>query len=303
MQLFLLHEADYAIGKMARQTAFAGKDYEKSPEGAEDILGKLTAEETMAYYKSILTRSKLLIVVVGEIDKAVLQQKIHSMLAAIPAGKPFTLKKEMYAPKQHSFKAEKKDLATNYIQAVTSGPTPGSADYNAFRLAMNIFYDRNFLEVRSNNGLSYAPYSYFAGSSTSYSGVGVSTTEPDKYIAVVNDLINKTKTKGFTNDEVKNWKTTYITDFYYKQETNSAQASSLAANEILYNNWHRSLTLKDDIKKVTVADVNNAFNKYITNLTWVYQGDPAKVNSSLYTQGYNAKEKLPKSKMNNLKKN
>jgi hypothetical protein len=30
--------------------------------------------------------------------------------------------------------------------------------------------------------------------------------------------------------------------------------------------------------------MNNAFKKYFNNITWVYQGDPKKVNAVLYTQ-------------------
>lgn len=62
-------QPDYAIGKMAKETAFSGKNYAKSPEGTEATVSKLTAEETKAYYQSILTKSRLLIVVVGEIEK------------------------------------------------------------------------------------------------------------------------------------------------------------------------------------------------------------------------------------------
>ena len=43
--------------------------------------------------------------------------------------------------------------------------------------------------------------------------------------------MEKTK-KGFTEEEVRNMKTTYITSQYYKEETNAAQANSLAANEV-----------------------------------------------------------------------
>lgn len=292
-------QPDYAIVKMAKETAFSGKNYAKSPEGKEATVSKLTAEETKAYYQSILTKSRLLIIVVGEIEKNMLEEKIKAMLATIPRGKPFILKREMYSPRQNTFKSEKKDLATNYIQAVTGAPLPGTADFNAFNLGMRIFYDRNFLEIRTNNGLSYAPYSYFDGGLTPSANIGVSTTEPDKYINVVKNLIDKTKKGGFTKEEVKNMKTTYITDFYYRQETNSAQASSLAANEILHNNWRRALTLNDELKKISVEDVNNAFNKYITNLTWVYQGNPAKVNQQLYT----GKSKLPPSKVTKSKAN
>ena len=294
-------QPDYSISKMARETAFTGKDYAKSPEGTEAILNQLTPEETKAYYKSILTKSRLLIVVVGDIDKTILEQKIKIMLAAIPAGKPFVLKKEMYSPSQNTFKTEKKDLATNYIVGVTGAPNTGTPDFNAFLLGMRIFYDRNFLEVRTNNGLSYAPYAFFSGGLTSSANIGVSTTEPDKYIGVVKSLISKTKKEGFTEDELKNMKSTYITGFYSRQETNDAQASSLASNEVLHSNWRRSLTLNDDLKKVTVADVNKVFNKYIKNLTWVYQGNPSKVDPTLYTS--DAKVQLPPSKVTKTKIN
>jgi zinc protease len=295
-------QPDYAISQFAKQVAFAGKNYAKSPEGIEATVSKLTAAETKAYYASILIKSRLLIVVVGEIDKDVLEKNIKVMLASIPAGKPFILKKEMYSPTKNTFNAVKKDYATNYIQAVTGAPLPGSSDYNAFTLAMRIFYDRNFLEIRTNNGLSYAPYSYFDGGLSPSANIGVSTTDPNKYIGVVDNLVNKTRRQGFTPAEVNNMKTTYITYFYYRQETNSAQAASLASNEVLHNNWHRSLTLNDDLKKVTLQDVNNSFNKYVTNLTWVYQGDPAKANSQLFTS-VKSKEKLPASKVKLEKKN
>ncbi|HUS01034.1 MAG TPA: pitrilysin family protein [Chitinophagaceae bacterium] len=295
-------QPDYAIGQYARQVAFAGKNYAKSPEGTEATVSKLTVAETKAYYRSLLSKSRMLIVVVGEIEKDILEKRINDMLAAIPAGKPFILKKEMYAPAKNSFSAQKKDYATNYIQAVTGGPLPGTPDYNAFTLAMRIFYDRNFLEIRTNNGLSYAPYSYFDNGLSPSSNFGVSTTDPNKYIGVVNNLINKTKKQGFTPDEVRNIKTTYITNFYYRMETNSAQAASLASNEVLHNNWRRALTLNNDLKGISVQDLNSAFGKYIKNLTWVYQGDPAKADPVLFTST-NQKAKLPPSKVKVQKKN
>lgn len=289
-------QPDYAISKYARSVAFAGKNYAKIPEGTEETVKALTAAETKAYYTSILTKSRLVIVVVGDIDRSDLEQKINGMLKAIPAGKPFELKKETYVPAKNSFVSEKKDFATNYIQAVSGGPLPGTADYNAFTLAMRIFYDRNFLEVRTNNGLSYAPYTYFDNGLSPSSNIVVSTKDPNKYIGVVSALIDKTKTSGFTEDELRNMKTSYLTRFYSQQETNGAQAASLASNEVLHNNWRRSLTLTDDLKHVSVTDINSAFKKYITKLTWVYQGNPEQVNPTLYT-GEAPKTKLPASKV------
>jgi predicted Zn-dependent peptidase len=293
-------QPDYAINNMATQIAFAGKDKAKRPEGTVASLTNLSVAETKAHYNSVCTKSRMLIVVVGEIDKTDLEQKIAAMLAAVPEGKPFTLKKETIAPAKNSFKAEKKELATNYIQGIASAPAPGTPDFNAFNLAMRIFSQRHFLEVRTKNGLSYAPGSWFDGSSSPSAHISVSTTDPNKYIGVAKTLIDKTKKEGFTTDELRNMKTQYLTGFFYRQETNNAQANSLAVNEVLHNNWKRALTLSDDMKKVTLAELNATFNKYISNIVWAYQGNPAQANAALFTG--NSKTNLPKSKVTAKKK-
>jgi len=278
-------QPDEAIDKFADKVAFAGRDYAKNPDGTPEIISKLTAEETKAFYNSILTKSRLLIVVVADLDRADIEAKVKAMLAGVKQGTPFQMKKDFFRVYKNTFSAENRELATNYVEGITSGPAPGTPDYDAFNVAMRIFGDRHFLDVRTNNGLSYAPQSWFSAGSTSVAKFSVSTTQPDKYIAVFDKLVDKIKTQGFANDEVANMKVTYLTGFYYKNETNSAQASSIASNEVLHNNWKRSLTLAEDVRKLTATQVSDAFRKYIGNIVWVYQGDTKKVNPLLYTNG------------------
>jgi len=275
---------DNAVNKMARQTAFAGRDYAKEPQGTVDIVAKLTPEETKKYWQSIFTRSKMVIVIVGDVEKTAIENKIKEFLSKVPAGSPFKLKEESYAPSANSFVPKERENATNYIQGITGAPLPGTPDYNAFVLAMRIFSTRHFIEVRSKNGLSYAPGSWFSQGRTPYANFFVTTTQPDKYVAVARNLIDEVKKDGFTAEELKNEKTGYLTGLYYRQETNEEQAAALATNEVVHNNWKRAIEIKDEINKVTLQDANNAFKKYITNITWVYQGDPKKVDSKLYVQ-------------------
>jgi len=275
---------DFAIDKMAKQNAFAGKSYAKDPDGTVETVTKLTAADTKAYWQSIFTRSRMVIVVVGDIEKAVLQEKVTQLLTKVQAGVPFKQTKSSYTPAANTFKPQPRENATNYVQGISSGPQPGTADYNAYILAMRVFGSRHFLEVRSKHGLSYAPGAWLTQGSTTYSNIYVTTTEPDKYIAVARQLIDKVKKEGFTEDELKNIKTQYLTNVYYRQETNDAQAGSLAFNEVVHGNWKRANTIKDDVKKVTLDEMNNAFRKYISNITWSYQGDTKKVTPALYTQ-------------------
>jgi predicted Zn-dependent peptidase len=221
---------------------------------------------------------------VGEFDRAELEKKLAEVIRRIPAGSPVKFAKEVYRPSKNTFSSTQKEFATNYIQGITGAPLPGDPDYDAFNLAMRIFGDKHFIEVRTKNGLSYAPQAWFDGSMTPTANIAVSTTEPDKYIAVTQALIDKMKKEGFSAEEVKNEKTGYVTGIYYRNEMNSSQAFSLANNEALFGNWRRAITLKDEINKVTPEDVNKAFNKYFSNITWAYMGNPAKVNPKLFTE-------------------
>lgn len=277
-------DPDNSINRMARQTAFAGKNYAKEPQGTVSTISNLTAAETKKYFQSIFTRSRLLMIVVGELDRQDLENHIKAFLAKVPAGAPFVVKKESYKPTATTIKPQEKQLATNYIEGIASGPLPGTPDYNAFVLAMRIFYDKHFLEVRTNHGLSYAPQVRFTGGLTPYSVIYVTTTDPNKYIAVARSLMDSMKKKGFTEDELKNMKATYATRVYAQQETNTAEAAALAANEVIHGNWKRANSIKDEMKKVTVADLNRVFKNYVTNITWVYQGNTKQLDPKLFTQ-------------------
>jgi predicted Zn-dependent peptidase len=276
---------DASIDKMANKVAFAGRKYAEEPQGTPDIINHLTAAETKAYYSSILTKSRMFIVVVGDIDQAAIEAKVKALLAPLKKGAPYSMPESFFRAYNNSFNEESKELATNYVEGVTSGPQLNAPDYYAFQIAMRIFADRHFLDVRTNNGLSYAPQAWFSSGSISVAKFAVSTTQPNKYIAVFDKLVDSTKRNGFTPAELADMKVTYLTGFYYKNETNSAQASSIVANEVLHNDWRRSLTLIDNVKKVTLNDVNNAFVKYIGNIVWVYQGDTKKVDPTLYKNG------------------
>jgi predicted Zn-dependent peptidase len=234
----------------------------------------------------------MVIVIVANLDKATIEREVGNLLAGIKQGAPFELKKSVFKINKNTFSVEQRDLATNYIEGVTSGPAPGMADFNAFNIAMRIFNDRHYLDIRTS-GLSYAPEAWFKNGSIAVAKFSVSTTQPDKYIEAFDKLVDKVKTEGFTPEEVTNIKVTYLTGFYYRQETNSAQAASLASSEVLFNNWRRALTLVDDVKKLTVEDINNAFRKYVGNIVWVYQGDLKKVDPLNYINGTLHKAEKP----------
>jgi zinc protease len=278
-------QPDGAIDNFANKVAFEGRDYAVNPSGTIESVTALTAADVKNYYTGILTKGRMFIVIVADLDKADIEAKVKGMLAGVKAGTPFVLKKSFFRAYKNTFSADTRELATNYIEGVGSGPQTGEPDFDAFNIAMRIFFDRHFLDVRTKNGLSYAPQVRFATGATSVTKVNVSTTQPDKYIAVYDKLVDSTKKTGFSADEVKNMKASYLTGVYYRNETNSAQAGSLAGNEVLFNDWKRTNNLVEHIKKLTPTQISDAFRKYSGNMVWVYQGDPKKVTPKLFTNG------------------
>jgi zinc protease len=275
---------DASLQRMAMQVAFKGMDYSKFSSGTIENIQKLTMQETKAYYKSLLTRTRIFMVIVGDISKEDLQKKITALTAKIPQGKPFVLRRTSYVPQTNSFIAKPKDNATNYIMGISAAPQANSKEYFPASLASEMFYNKMFLEVRTNNGLSYAPAAYMTFGATPYSVMYVTTKDPDKYVAVARNLVDKIKKEGFPADDVKNMKNTYATYQYYDNETNASLCYVVANNELSQGDWHKAFTLKEDLQPVTPADVSKVFNKYVGNFTWVYQGDTTKVTPKLFVQ-------------------
>jgi predicted Zn-dependent peptidase len=275
---------DGALQRFAMETVFKGMDYAKSPGGTIDNLNKFTPQQAKEYFKSLFTRSHVFIVIVGELNKEDIQKKVTALISNMPEGKPVVLKRNTYMPAENSFVAKPREAATNYIMGISSAPPTDSKDYLAAMIASGLFHDKAFLEVRTNNGLSYAPNAFIGSGLTPYSALYVTTKQPDKYIAVARNMVDKIKKEGFPADDVSNKKNTYVTYQYYNNEANGSLCYMVAGAELLQGDWHRAFTLKEDLGKVNSDDVNRVFNKYVGNFTWVYQGDPKQVNPVLYTQ-------------------
>jgi zinc protease len=86
----------------------------------------------------------MLMVVVADLDRADIEAKVKGMLGTIKQGAPFELKKSFFRVYKNTFSSESRELATNYVEGVTSGPAPGTPDFDAFNVAMRIFADKHF---------------------------------------------------------------------------------------------------------------------------------------------------------------
>lgn len=277
-------DPDTYLRKMATQSLFGGTDYAKIPSGTPESLGKITLADTKAYYRQLAGKKKCFLVVVGNIDEQDLLNKIKNTLAKLPEGSAAKI------PSSHKVGGPKvtikdRDLATNYILGSMNAPKYKSDDGPLFEFAMNILYDRYFVELRTKRSLSYAPQAFYSNNTIQQpiAALYISTIDPKQSLQVMTDIINDIKKNGFTDKEVKDKKKQYLTDYYMTNEASSFQAGQLGFCEAS-GDWRLFEKINSTIPLVKTSDLNTTFRKYMKAIDWNYLGKQDKVSKEDFKQ-------------------
>jgi len=271
---------DGMLNLMVMENVFAGTPYAINPQGIDSIVTVLTATDAKDYYyKTLLNKARMFIVVVGNVSKADITAKIHAAFADVPT---LLYQKRIMPPPVitgNSTNIVERQLATNYIMGAMNAPAYSSPDYIPNRLAFSALYDKLFTEVRTRRNLSYAPSASVRTGIMPYSFLYVTTTDPKAAVEVMANVVNDYKKNGFSQKDLSNEKAAFITSNYMKEESTNAIAASYG-NAETFGNWKLADEFPDMINKTTAAEMSNAFKKYITGIKWNYLGDTTKADEA-----------------------
>lgn len=276
-------DPDSYLTEMAMNDAFANLNYDKNTNGTEESLNKLAVDDLKNHFKKVMNKKQTFLVVVGKIDKNQLIEKVKKLIRSMPEGSYVPAKPSMLSINKSTLNTEERKMATNYIRGVMNGPAYGSSETYAMLIAFGILQDRLFDEIRTNRSLSYAPAAFYQTNINPCTNVYVTTTDPDQAVQVIIDEIKKIKTVGFTEAEIKNQKSSYVTNYYMGLETNAAQSQSLGATEVK-GSWKDYTEFINNINKVPAKEVNAVVKKYLAGIRWSYLGDLTKVKSDTFLQ-------------------
>src|SRR5258708_36926789 len=109
-------EPDAYLQRLQDRAAYAGHPYLNRPEGTADNIRRLTAEDLRAYHQKIMQTSRLLLVIVGDLDPAQLKTRIPASFVKLPRGdsKPQPLPPLTFT--SSTVDVTSRELPTNYIQ-------------------------------------------------------------------------------------------------------------------------------------------------------------------------------------------
>jgi len=265
-------DPDKHSDQLILQNAFAGTPYATDPNGTEETLSKFTPDDLRAYYKSILNKNQMFIVVAGKISKEELVAKIHASFANLPS-RPYQAP-HLHAPLWNDYKVltEKRDLSTNYINAIMNSPPVYSPDYVPYRLAISVLAGSLFSDLRTDLNLGYDPGAESVMRKMPYATMSISTTQPTQAVHEMVKILNLVRQYGVSERGLKQLKSSYITTSYITQQSTSAITGGLGEAEI-FGGWETAEQLPALIDKVTIQQIDNAINEYVVGLRWSYLGN------------------------------
>ncbi|MEO7538685.1 MAG: pitrilysin family protein [Pyrinomonadaceae bacterium] len=267
---------------LSSDIVFAGHPYANDPQGTIESISKLKAADLIAYHRGLLQTSRLLLVVVGDVEPAELQKRVAAAFGQLPRGvyKDPVLPPVTFA--KPSLEIAAKSIQTDYVKGTFAAPSIREPDYYAMRAAVTILQQQVFQEVRVRRNLSYAPDAGMDERAANSGAISVSSVNPNESVRVMLAEIERLRQGPVDAETIGQVSAFFLTTYYIKQETNAAQVAELAQYELIGGGWRNSLVFLDRIRKVTPAEVLAVANKYMTNLRFVVVGNAADVDKTIF---------------------
>lgn len=275
-------DPDGALQVLQDRVIYAGHQYSNDPNGTISTIGSFSVDDLRKYHRETMQTSRLLLVVVGDLDSFELKTLVTASFGKLPRGTY-----EAKPPPPLDFSKPTLDviprtIQTNYVQGVFGAPSLNSRDYYPMMVAATILRDRVFQEVRVRRQLSYAPSASLNNAAANTGNIYVSAVDANQAVSVMLDEINNLKTVPIPNQEISGMAGQYLTTYYLGQETNRAQAGELAMYELIGGGWRNSFEFLNRIREVKPADVQAVSKRYMNNIRFVVIGNPAAINRTIF---------------------
>jgi zinc protease len=274
---------DVYLQKLQERVAYAGHPYLNNTSGTPETVAKLTPEDLSKYHARLMETSRLLLVIVGDLNPAEVKALVTQSFGKLPRG---TYKAEtipQLAFDKSSVEVTPRELPTNYVQGLFTAPSLTSPDIYAMRIASSLLRDRVFEEVRVKRNLSYAPDAFLRTQAANVGGLYVTAVDANQSIRLMLTEINRLQTEPVSSDDIHAVIAQYLTTYYLGQETNAAQAGELAQYELIGGGWRNSVDFLERLTAVTPADIQRVSQKYMKNIRFVVLGNPRSIDQGVFT--------------------
>jgi zinc protease len=270
------NQTDSELKATAESLFFRGHPYSLRPEGTPETLSALRRSDLLGYHGEHVVKSRMLLVVVGNVEREQIGSLVSATLGRLPQGS-YSWSQPDRVTSSRQLHVVRRTLPTNYILGYYSGPPATSRDYAALRVATAVLAGTLFSEIRSRRNLTYAVDAPFLDDAVATGGLYVTTVAPDSVLAVMRAELDLLRTELLHSEGLARLVQRFITDYFLRNETNADQADFLARAELYQGDFRAASRFVDDVRHVTPGDVRRVARTYMRDFSFVYMGDPARV--------------------------
>lgn len=277
-------EPDNAATELADSLLFLNHPNAISTTGTPESLASMTAAQLRQYHTQQFVTSRMLLVVVGNVDRAQVERLVRSTIATMPKGSYKWMPPPAVTSAGRALAIDNRPLPTNYLLGYVPGPAATDPDYSALRVATAVLSGRLFTEVRSRRNLSYAVEAPFLERGHAIGGLYVTTVDPNQVLRIMRRELSTLQTETVDPVGLKRLEQQFITEYYLKNETNADQANFLARAELYQGDYRAADRFMDALRRVTPDDVRRVARRYLKDFRFAYVGDASKLDRSLLAE-------------------
>jgi zinc protease len=271
-------DPDALAGYLADSITFAGHPYSVSVTGTERSLQAIDSATLRDYHRTQFVTSRMLLVVVGNVDRAHIERLVGQSMGRLPRGEYKWTAPPRVPESQTAVVIERRQLPTNYIIGYYSGPLANGRDYQALRVATSVLTGRMFAEIRTRQNLTYDVHAPFVDRAATAGGLYVSTVAPDTTLKLMRAAIVDLQQGMLDPAGLRQLEDQFITEYFLDNETNAAQADFLARSELYGGDYKEADRFVDELKRVSPEDIQRVARRYMKGFRFAYVGDPSKLN-------------------------
>jgi zinc protease len=271
-------DPDALADLLADSITFVGHPYAVSVGGNEKSIQAIDSAALRDYQLTQFVTSRMLLVIVGNIDRAHIERLVNKSIGQLPRGSYAWTAPPRVPESPTAIVIARRQLPTNYILGYYSGPLAKGEDYQALRVATSVLTGRMFAEIRTRQNLTYDVHAPFVDRAATLGGLYVTTVSPDTALKLMRAAIVDLQQGMLDPAGLKQLEEQFITEYFLDNETNAAQADFLARSQLYGGDYREADRFVDELKSVTPEAIQRVARKYMKGFRFAYVGDPSKLN-------------------------
>lgn len=259
-------------------TAYLWHNYGKSTIGSKEDIEKVPIQNLQAFYKKYYQPDNAVVIVAGKIDEAKTLELVNKYFGGIPRPERVLDKTYTVEPQQDGERFVELRRVGD-VQSVACAyhiPSGIHADYPAIDVLNEVLTNEpngRLYQSLVKSGKASATWSWAAGlHDAGFIYINADVLKEKSLDEAKNTMfatIDELKTKPVSAEEVEKGKAKLMKEFETAYR-NTGRVGLLLSEFIAQGDWRTGFLYRDQLKKVTAADVNRVASAYLMNSNRTY---------------------------------